>query len=137
TVRVGLGPAAFGQFVAAQVPSLATPTVTPAPPAIRSFAYVTNLDDDTLSVIDTTSQKIVATIPVGHLPMEIAVTSDGSLGYVSDADGVTLVDLSAQIGIGHISTGGEPSDIAVASNGIAYVTRYDGQLHAETLSAVD
>jgi YVTN family beta-propeller protein len=34
----------------------------------RSFAYATNQDDDTVSVIDTTTDQVVATIGVGREP---------------------------------------------------------------------
>ena len=38
------------------------------------WVYVTNKDDDTLSVVDAVAKKVVATIPVGHKPKGVAST---------------------------------------------------------------
>jgi len=42
-----------------------------------TFGYVTNVDDNTVSVIDTVRNKVVATIRVGAGPVGVA-TSDGT-----------------------------------------------------------
>jgi YVTN family beta-propeller protein len=47
-----------------------------------TFGYVTNLDSATVSVINTTTNTSVATIPVGNGPSTIAVTPDGAHVYV-------------------------------------------------------
>ena len=39
--------------------------------------YVTNLNDNTVSVIDATKNKVTATIPVGSDPRGVAVSPDG------------------------------------------------------------
>ncbi|MFI1479566.1 YncE family protein, partial [Streptomyces griseofuscus] len=41
-------------------------------------AYVTNEGDDTVSVIDTATQTVTATIPVGTVPFWATITPDGS-----------------------------------------------------------
>lgn len=46
------------------------------------FAYVTNTDDDSVSVIDLATRTVTATIPVGDGPMGVAVTPNGSYVYV-------------------------------------------------------
>lgn len=46
------------------------------------FAYVANHDSKNVSVIDTATNKVVATIPVGHFPNGVAVTPDGKRAYV-------------------------------------------------------
>ena len=45
-------------------------------------AYVANYDDDTVSAINTVTRSVCATVAVGHLPLAIAITSDGSKAYV-------------------------------------------------------
>ncbi|GAB3742729.1 hypothetical protein GCM10027598_74980 [Amycolatopsis oliviviridis] len=45
-------------------------------------AYVTNLDDDTVSVIDTGKDTVVGEIPVGARPVGIAVAPGGERAYV-------------------------------------------------------
>ncbi len=46
--------------------------------------YVTNQVDHTVSVIDTATNTVIATIPVGLFPVGIAITSDGARAYVTD-----------------------------------------------------
>jgi YVTN family beta-propeller protein len=52
-----------------------------APPA--ELAYVTNEDSQELSVIDTRSDSVVATIPVGTRPRGVRVTPDGKTVFVA------------------------------------------------------
>ena len=40
-------------------------------------AYVANIDDGTVSVITTATGEVSATIPVGNIPVTLAVTPDG------------------------------------------------------------
>src|SRR5689334_20276096 len=45
-------------------------------------AYVTNSYADTVSVISTTTNKVIATIPVGDAPVNPTFTPDGKQVYV-------------------------------------------------------
>ena len=62
-----------------------------APVAVRSPrrrcqpAYVTNAGGDTVSVIDTATNTVNATIPVGDRPSAVAVNPDGTLAYVANS----------------------------------------------------
>jgi YVTN family beta-propeller protein len=38
------------------------------------FAYVANYQSDSVSVIDTASNTVVATVPVGSQPVGVAIT---------------------------------------------------------------
>jgi YVTN family beta-propeller protein len=49
-----------------------------------SKVYVANFDANTVSVIDTATNTVIATIPVGTSPRGVAVTPDGSTVYVSN-----------------------------------------------------
>ena len=49
-----------------------------------SHAFVINKDSDSMSVIDTGSNKVTATIPVGAGPVRVAVSSDGSHAFVTN-----------------------------------------------------
>ena len=55
-------------------------TATP----IGLLAYVTNDSNDTVSVINTVTNELVATIPVGRRPIGVAVSPNGSLVYVTN-----------------------------------------------------
>jgi len=56
--------------------------------------YVTNYGSTTASVIDTTTNKVTATVPVGNHPFGVAVNSDGTKAYVTnDISGtVSVID---------------------------------------------
>uniref|UniRef100_UPI000A96E89D YncE family protein n=1 Tax=Rhodococcus marinonascens TaxID=38311 RepID=UPI000A96E89D len=47
-------------------------------------AYVTNVGDGTVSVIDTATNTVVETVPVGAAPQGVAITPDGSRAYVAN-----------------------------------------------------
>jgi YVTN family beta-propeller protein len=47
--------------------------------AAAPFAYVTNGGSNTVSVIDTAANKVVATVPVGFEPAGVAVAPDGDV----------------------------------------------------------
>lgn len=42
-----------------------------------TFAYITNQISDTVSVIDTSSNQLIANLNVGHRPAGVAASSDG------------------------------------------------------------
>ena len=71
------------------------------------------------------------TITTGYAPMAVAMTSDGSLAYVTNygSDSVSVIDTGTNSIVDTISTGDEPGSIAVALDGhYAYVTHYDSGL---------
>jgi len=52
--------------------------------AAQNFAYVSNEQDHTVSVIATSSNTVVAVVPVGGAPYRLAITPDGSHAYVTN-----------------------------------------------------
>src|SRR5438105_15446977 len=59
-------------------------------------AYITNRDDSTVSVIDTASNTVTATVTVGGSPNGVAVTPDGAHVYVANGyDGRVAVIATA------------------------------------------
>src|SRR5215831_9019994 len=70
-------------------------------------AYITNRSSSTVSVIDTATDTVSATIPVGLTPDGVAVSPDGSKVYVTNASSntVSVIDtatntISATIPVG-------------------------------------
>jgi YVTN family beta-propeller protein len=47
--------------------------------------YVVNSFDDSLSVIDTATNQLLATVPAGRKPWDVTLSDDGSLVYVADS----------------------------------------------------
>jgi len=74
----------------AAVTALALPWLIAPAPAIALNAYITNAGDNTVAVIDTATNTVVATIPVGVGPEGVAVTPDGSKVYVTNRGDATV-----------------------------------------------
>lgn len=82
--------------------------------------YSANYENDTVSVVDTATKTVTATIPVGNRPLGIAVSPNGTRVYVANsADAnVTVIDTATNQPIGGtIATGNEPLGIAVSPDG--------------------
>ncbi len=100
--------------------------------------YVTNaglFSGNTVTVIDTASNSVVATITVGNNPREVVVSPDGGTAYVANAgDGtVSVIDTTTNTVTTTISVGVVPDGLAVSPDGdTLYVTQNDG-----TVSVID
>src|SRR5204862_4011269 len=68
-----------------------------------------------VSVIDTATNTVVATIPVGVAPNGIAITPDGTRAYVTDdgSDTVSVIDTTTNTVIGTIPVGVGPVAVAI------------------------
>ena len=81
-------------------------------------AYVTNTDCDTVAVIDTVTNTVVATVPVGNGPFGLAITPDGMRAYVANADGtVSVIDTVTNTVIATVPVGGDPFGVAITPDG--------------------
>lgn len=82
--------------------------------------YSANIENDTVSVVDTATKTVTATIPVGKQPFGIAVSPNGTRVYVANSgdDNVTVIDTATNQPIGGtIATGDDPIAIAVSPDG--------------------
>ncbi|MDG2308042.1 MAG: hypothetical protein P8R42_25980 [Candidatus Binatia bacterium] len=89
------------------------------------FAYVTNRADDSVSVIDTSTNLVIDEIPVGATPEGIA--AGGGEIYVSNdsANTVTVIrELDLQI-VGTVLVGAGPLGVAVSPDGLTGVVSND------------
>jgi len=57
---------------------------------IVPLAWVTNFDGDSVTVIDTETNTVIATIPVGNGPKGILLNEDGTRAYVTNHDDDTV-----------------------------------------------
>jgi YVTN family beta-propeller protein len=123
----------------------------------QRLAYVTNGADNTVSVIDTAANTVVATVPVGHNPEGVAITSDGVHAYVTNQldDSVSVIDTVNNTVVATVSGFVLPSGVAVTPNraapnqqaerghqSLAYVTNYvpivdRSNFPASAVSAID
>ena len=102
----------------------------------KRFAYVTNQESATLSVIDLAALSKVADIPVGVEPYGVALTPDGGRAYVANSasGNVSVVDTAAQSVIATIPIPGiQPRGVAITNKDggtgpqFVYVTQFLSQ----------
>jgi YVTN family beta-propeller protein len=93
----------------------------------QPLAYVTNGGDNTVSVIDTASNTVVATIPVGNTPTGVAITSDGTHAYVGNFfdDSVSVIETGSNTVVDTIPGLRLPTELAITPNGTQWNERND------------
>jgi len=113
-------------------------TVAPAIGTPAGRLYVTNENSGDLSVVDTATRKVIATIPLGKRPRGIKVSPDGTLLYVAlsgspmappgtdertlpppdrAADGIGVVDIAQHKLLRIIRAGTDPEQTAITIDG--------------------
>jgi YVTN family beta-propeller protein len=98
--------------------------------------YVTNEYDDTVSVINTSDDKIIATIPLNSVPLGVAVSQDGEKVFVTSPHSgtVSVIDTASNSVAGTIG-GSFPFGVAVTPDGTKIYAAQ--QESAGTVSVID
>lgn len=110
--------------------------VTPDGAHVYVINYVDgNPDTGTISIIRTSDNTVVGTIPGLFGPFDIAITPDGLFAYVTNFGSnnfepygttVSVVDLTSNAITGTINVGIQPSGVAISPDGrFVYVTNYN------------
>jgi YVTN family beta-propeller protein len=111
-----------------------------APSSAQVFGYITDNLDRTVSVIDTTSETVVATIDLGlPYPVGVACHPDGKKVYVggtgaASAGYVFLIDVATQSLIDTLPVGKQPQGLAVLPDGSKLYVANSGD---NTVSVID
>ncbi len=84
---------------------------------VAIYAYIANYGSNTVSVINTTTNSVVATIPVGDGPESVSVNSDGSRVYVGNgvSNSISVIDASNTVDA-TIPVGGYPYGVFVSND---------------------
>ena len=97
--------------------------------ATKDFVFVSNGNNDNISVIDTRKNKIVSSIKLklderlgslkGVIPFGLALSPDQKRLYVAEAgiNSVAVIEVASQKVLGHIPTGWFPSKLKVTPDG--------------------
>ena len=105
--------AAGGYTVTATIEVGTGPDGVAADPTTHT-AYVTNVDDDTVSVIDEATGTVTATITVGTGPDGVAVDPTSHTAYVANLTGtVSVIDEATGTVTATVPVGADPSGVAV------------------------
>ncbi|MES2581088.1 MAG: YncE family protein [Pseudomonadota bacterium] len=100
------------------------------------FAYITNQIDDNVSVIDTATNTVTATIAVGDFPDAVAFNPAGTRVYVTNRGDATVsvINTTTNTTVATVSVGVDPRGVVVnpagtrvyvANNGSNTVTVFD------------
>src|SRR5205823_4759254 len=87
-------------------------------------AYVANYGDNAVSVINATTNIVIASVPVGSSPEGLAITPDNSSVYVANTldNSVSVIDTRTSKVTTTVPLQGHPSQIAITPDGaFAYV----------------
>lgn len=82
-------------------------------------AYVGNFKDNTVSVIDTSASRVVATVPVAAGPDGIAVSRDDAQVFVSgaSASSLSVIDTASDKVTATVEVGKGPQGLAITPDG--------------------
>ena len=77
------------------------------------FVYVTNENSNTVTVVDTTTRLVTATIPVGAAPRGVAMNTAGTRAYVANGSGntVSVIDTAMHRLATTVVVGSQPTAI--------------------------
>jgi len=101
------------------------------------FAYITNLDANSVSVIDIASNTVVATIPVGSQPAGVAVNSTGARVYIANLDSVSVIDGASKSVIATVPVGVALFGVAVNPAGTRVYAADQGSDSVAVIDAVN
>jgi YVTN family beta-propeller protein/autotransporter-associated beta strand protein len=99
-------------------------------------AFVLNRADGTVTIVRTSTNRVLPPIAIGEEPWGAAATPDGRLLYVSNApsDSVSVLDVARRTIVASIVVGRAPQGLAVTPDGRrVYVANTDG----DSISAID
>jgi YVTN family beta-propeller protein len=101
-----------------------------------SFAYITNSASNSVSIIDTATNNVTDTVPVGSWPFGVAVSPDGTAVYMANShDGtVSVIDTANDNVTATVRVGYYPEGVTVSPDGTkVYVANWG----SNTVSVID
>src|ERR1700733_12282293 len=103
------------------------------------YAYITNIFDNNVLVIDTSTKTVVATVTVGSSPSGSCVTPNGAYAYVPNGSpslNVSVIDTATNTVVATVTISYVPFSIAAAPDGASvYVTQ--GYPSSDSISVID
>ena len=88
-----------------------------------AYAYIPSYGDNTVSLINTMTDKLVATVPVGGGPVGVAITPDGAKVYITNSRGQSISVISSAL---NVVTSTIANDYKVFPAPVAYIQELSG-----------
>ena len=87
--------------------------------SLAQNAYITDYSSNDVSVIDTKTNAVVATIPVGDNPTGVAMAPNGNMGYVANqrSNTVSVIDTKTNTVVATVPVGNNPGGLAITPDG--------------------
>jgi YVTN family beta-propeller protein len=103
--------------------------------SLAQNAYITNNDSNSVSVINTATNTVIATIPIGYGPFGVSVSPDGGRVYIGSfgINTVGVIETATNTVIATIPSG-PSSGIATSQDGRRV---YVANFYDQTLSVID
>jgi len=104
--------------------------------AQADMAYIANSGSNNVSVIDSSTNSVVALIPVGNKPYGVAVNPSGTRVYVSNSGGnsVSVIDTSTNTVVATVAVGSSPKGVAINPAGTRV---YVANFNSNSVSVID
>jgi YVTN family beta-propeller protein len=106
-----------------------------------SEIYVTNRGTNSVSVINSNSDTVTTTVPVGNDPHGVAVSPDGAKVYVANygSNTVSVIDTADNSVISDLNVGPGPFGVGITPDGtkVYVVNRGTDSRQAKTVSVID
>jgi YVTN family beta-propeller protein len=82
-------------------------------------AYIGNFADNTVSVLDTGANKVIATIPVAQGPHGMAISPDGRTVYITGdgSSSLSIIDTATDRVVKTVEVGKAPNGVALTPDG--------------------
>jgi YVTN family beta-propeller protein len=91
----------------------------------QNFAYVGDATSNTVTVLNTVNNTIVANVTVGANPAGVAITPNRAYAYVanSGSSSVSVIDIASNTVVATVGVGAVPAVVAITPDGTrAYVS---------------
>jgi YVTN family beta-propeller protein len=92
------------------------------PVEAQPFAYVANFENNSVSVIATATNTVVATVPVGSNPVGVAITPDGTHAYVANnfSNTVSVIATATNTVVASVPVGTRPLGVAITPGPVSF-----------------
>src|SRR6266850_1228795 len=101
------------------------------PAVAQSYAYVPTHKSNSVSVINTATNSVIAVVPVGIQPLQAAISPDGAFAYVTNSgwfypnNDVSVISTATNAVVATIPVGNNPLGLAITPDGAsAYIANY-------------